>query len=261
MQGLGLTACQAKIYLMLCHFGCLDAKNISKHTSIARQDVYRVTADLENLRLIEKVISRPTKFRAMPLEKGVSFLLKQKQNELDTIESKTKSLLDKFDSNNEEQFTVNSEFVWVPGKEAFFYKMLTAIEKSQTSIDIVSSYKRVSNISIFSDALEAAWTRGVKCHIIMEEPEKSRAAEKTLKFLTKHSGCAVRFIPSAPESVMNIYDQKEILLVTDPKARLVESPALWSNNSSLISGMHHYFSCLWTAAQKKAANNINGKQG
>ena len=157
LQGLGLTLCQAKIYLSLCRFGCLDAKSISKDTNIARQDVYRVIADLEKSKLIEKVINRPTKFRAIPLKKGISFLLKQKHKELTIIESQTESLVDQFDHSNEQLLTEKAEFVWVPSKEAVLYKIQEAIENTQSSINLVSSYERISKISMFSEALEGAW--------------------------------------------------------------------------------------------------------
>ena len=257
LQGLGLTSCQAKIYLALCHFGVLDAKTISKHTSIARQDVYRVTADLETLGLIKKVICRPTKFRAIALEKGVTFLLKQKHNELDTIETESKSLLSKFDCSNKEETTEKPEFVWVPGKETFLDEMQNAIANAQTSIDILSSYKRFSNISLLSEAFEKAWSRGVKFRIIIGEPERSRASEAIFKFLSKSASTEVRFIPSTPETVMDIYDKKEILLITKPNTRMTESPALWSNNPSLVSGMQKYFTCLWDKAQKEPTYTNN----
>ena len=260
LQGLGLTLCQAKIYLTLCRFGCLDAKTISKNTHIARQDVYRVIADIESLRLIEKVITRPTKFRAIPLKKGASFLLKQKNIELNTITSQTRSLLDEFNPNKEEQMTEKAEFVWVPSKEAILYKIQESIENAQSSINLVSSYKRISKISTFSEALEGAWSRGVKCRIIIDKPEKSRASDEILNFLSKGACCEVRFLPSAPETVMTIYDRKEILIITDPNARMSESPALWSNNPSLISGMRDYFTIVWTTALKEPTYNIDGEQ-
>ena len=50
---------------------------------------------------------------------------------------------------------------------------------------------------------------------------------------------------------MTIYDQKEIFIVTNPNAELAESPALWSNNSGLISGMQDYFTILWNTAQEQ----------
>ncbi|MGD2066847.1 MAG: helix-turn-helix domain-containing protein [Candidatus Bathyarchaeota archaeon] len=260
LQGLGLTQCQAKIYLALCHFGWLDAKTISKHTHIARQDVYRVIADLERLRLIEKLISRPTKIRAIPLKKGVSFLLKQKHRELNTITSQTKSLLDEFNANKEEQMVEKAEFVWVPSKEAIIYKIQNAIENAQSSINIVSSYKRISKISMFSEALEGAWSRGVKCQIIIDKPEKNRASDEILNFLSKNACCEVKFLPSAPETVMTIYDRKEILIITDPNARLSDSPALWSNNLGLISGMWDYFTILWTTALEEPTYNIDSEE-
>jgi len=260
LQGLGLTLCQAKIYLALCRFGCLDAKTISKDTHIARQDVYRVIADLEKSRLVEKVINRPTKFRAIPLKKGISFLLKQKHKELSIITSQTKSLLDQFNHSNEQLLTEKAEFVWVPSKEAVLYKIQNAIENAQSSINLVSSYERISKISMFSEALERAWSRGVKCRIIIDKPEKSRASDEILNFLSKDVCCKVKFLPSSPETVMTIYDRKEILIFTDPNARLSESPALWSNNPSLISGMQNYFTILWTTALEEPAYHIDDEQ-
>ena len=156
--------------------------------------------------------------------------------------------------------TEKIEFVWVPSKEAIKYKIQNAIENAQSSINLVSSYKRISKISIFSEALEGAWSRGVKCHIIIDKPEKSRAADKVLNFLSKDACCEVRFIPSAPETVMTIYDRKEILIITNPNARMSESPALWSNNPSLISGMRDYFTILWITALEEPTYNIDGEQ-
>jgi len=260
LQGLGLTLCQAKIYLALCRFGCLDAKTISKDTHIARQDVYRVIADLEKSRLVEKVIDRPTKFRAIPLKKGISFLLKQKHKELSILASQTKSLVDQFNHSNEQLLTEKAEFVWVPSKEAVLYKIQNSIENSQSSINLVSSYERISKISMFSEALEGAWSRGVKCRIVIDKPEKSRASDEILNFLSKDDCCKVRFLPSAPETVMTIYDRKEILIFTDPNARLSESPALWSNNPSLISGMQNYFTILWTTALDEPTYHTDDEQ-
>ena len=260
LQGLGLTQCQAKIYLSLCRFGCLDAKTISKDTHIARQDVYRVLADLEKERLVEKVINRPTKFRAIPLKKGISFLLKQKHKELSIIASQTKSLVDQFNRSNEQLLTEKAEFVWVPSKEAVLYKIQESIKNAQSSINLVSSYERISKISMFSEALEGAWSRGIKCRIIIDKPEKSRASDEILNFLSKNASCKVKYLPSPPETVMTIYDRKEILIFTDPNARLSESPALWSSNLSLIAGMQNYFTILWTTALEEPTYHTDDEQ-
>jgi hypothetical protein len=59
---------------------------------------------------------------------------------------------------------------------------------------------------------------------------------------------------------MTIYDRKQILIFTDPNARLSESPALWSNNPSLISGMQDYFTILWTTALEEPAYHTDDEQ-
>lgn len=260
LMGLGLTSCQARVYLALCHFGGLEAKKISNYASIARQDVYRITADLESLGLIEKCISRPTIFCALPIEKGVSFLLKQRRKELGTMELKTKSLLKKFEPSNTELVTEKAEFVLVPGKETLSEKNRNSLENCQQTMCSVSSYKRFSKIFLFSEAIEGAWSRDVKCRFIMDKPEESIATKKVLKFLTKSPCCEVRFISSIPKTMMTIYDQREIFIISNPNAPISESPALWSNNSSLISGMQDYFTILWVTTQEKLDCSISGGQ-
>lgn len=252
LTDLGLTSCQAKVYLCLCHSGSLDAKTISKHTSIARQDIYRITTNLETLGLIETIIFRPTLFRALPIEKGVKFLLNRKQKELNETETKTKTLLKNFEEHNTTTLIAEKQkFVFVSGKEALIDKITESTKNTQNTIDSVNSYERLSNIFIFSEALEKAWSRGVKCRFIMNKPEQDAAAKKVLDFLTKHPNCQVKFIPRAPETVMTLHDQKEIFLFTNPNARMAESPALWSNNPSLISGMRDYFTIQWITALDK----------
>ena len=129
LEGLGLTSCQSRVYLALCHFGVLDAKTVSKYSGVPRQDVYRVTADLEGLGLIEKVISSPTSFNAIPVDKGSSILLRRRKEETGMLESKTRVLFENFKTNNKEMHVTKPEFVFVPGKEAYAERAKKLIEQ------------------------------------------------------------------------------------------------------------------------------------
>ena len=90
LTDLGLTLSQAKVYLALCRFGILDAKTVSKNAGVPRPDVYRITSELTQLGLIEQVISRPTNFRAIPVDKVTSILLKRRKEETGRLEAKTR---------------------------------------------------------------------------------------------------------------------------------------------------------------------------
>ena len=68
---LGLTSTQSKAFLALCQLGKSSPKTISKESKIARQDIYRVLAELQELGLVKKAISRPVIFEAFPLKDAI----------------------------------------------------------------------------------------------------------------------------------------------------------------------------------------------
>jgi hypothetical protein len=45
-----------------------------------------------------------------------------------------------------------------------------------------------------------------------------------------------------------IVDNNEVFLMTEPKANLSMSPALWSNNPSLITALTTCFNSIWKDA-------------
>ena len=260
LKELGLTLCQAKVYLTLCRFGNLDAKTVSKNAGVPRPDVYRITSGLIKLGLIEKVISRPTNFRAIPIEQVTSILLKRRKDDTCRLESKTRTFLEKFKTNNKELQVGETEFVLVPKNEAIVEKFRGLIENAQSSIDMVSSWKRFSGFLSFAEEIEKTWSNGVNCRFIVEIPEKGRVSDLVLDFCQKSSSCEVRFVPSPPQTVMSIHDKKEILIALDPKTVLSGSSALWSNNCSLLLAMQNHFDVLWLTALKDPAYNLDVEQ-
>jgi hypothetical protein len=58
------------------------------------------------------------------------------------------------------------------------------------------------------------------------------------------------FCPVPQKTVLGIYDRSEVFIVIDPEEGLFDSPALWSNNQSLISAIQDYFEMLWLTAME-----------
>jgi sugar-specific transcriptional regulator TrmB len=77
LTSLGLTILQAKVYLALVKSGSSTIREISKTSDVARQDLYRITSELQKLGLVERVIANPTEFRAIELTGGISILLQR----------------------------------------------------------------------------------------------------------------------------------------------------------------------------------------
>jgi len=251
LMGLGLTSCQTRVYLALCHCGNLDVKTVSKCANVPRQDIYRIAEDLKKLGLIETVISRPISFQALPLNNGTSILLKRRKLETKKLESKTNTILKNFKTNNKYLQIEEPEFVLIPGNDAVVERMKEAVEKAENSIDVVSTWKMFSHILSFAYVLEKAWSREVKCRFVTENPPKGGNPEAVLKFYRKTPFCEVRFVLSPPKTVLSIYDRKDVMLIVDPKMGLTKSPALWSNNPGLLAAMQDYYEVLWITALEK----------
>ena len=75
LVALGLTTLQAKVYLTLNKLE--EAKTKSETAKVARQEIYRVMNKLQNLCLVEKVIAKPVRYKAVPMQEAVPHLLKR----------------------------------------------------------------------------------------------------------------------------------------------------------------------------------------
>lgn len=253
LEGLGLSSTRARVYLALCHHGISNIKTISDIAGIARQDLYRITSDLMELGLIETVISRPISYKATPIEEGVSLLLRRRQKELSTLESKTRNLLQNFSSNNkkaEQEKSISAQFLLIPSSEMLISKLNGAINKTQSSIDVSTSWKRFKFACYqLCEALEKAWQRDVKGRAIIEKLEESNV--DSVETYWKSPYARIKYVQSPPKIVMAIYDKREVFIFVQSEANLMQSPALWSNNTSVVTMANNCFELLWITALEK----------
>ena len=157
LNQLGLTVCEARVYLALASSGTCSAKKISKISNISSPDVYRVLGRLQERGIIEKVISYPAIFKAVPMEKSLSILFKRKEKEFDALKEKTDRLVCSYKNSKRTESYRDEEhqFVIIPTKGAEIEKRRHLLEITHQSMDVVSSWKRFSK-TIFEFAAEAA---------------------------------------------------------------------------------------------------------
>ena len=91
---LGLTLKQARVYTALVESGPLRVSAISKISKVARQDIYGALLKLQQLGLVEKIIERPLKYRAVSVNEGVSLLLETKTEHYEKVRAEAQMLLD-----------------------------------------------------------------------------------------------------------------------------------------------------------------------
>jgi hypothetical protein len=111
--------------------------------------------------------------------------------------------------------------------------------------------------------MESAWAKNVKSRFIIESPLESITAKQLIQFCREKPFCQIKFIRHCPGTVLGIYDKKEVFIIANPKTDLPSSPALWSNNPSLIALSEDHFEILWLTAMERINGDLrkNEKKG
>jgi hypothetical protein len=138
----------------------------------------------------------------------------------------------------------------IPAGPANLKAFIDGLNEARTSVDDVLNWKgfetSIINVpEIYFDALK----RGVKIRYItniqsVDERTKTKVINK-LKMLRKLGYFEVRTINVDPLCVFAVFDGFKTCMCTLPTPNPIETPALWSNNPTLVNLAQSYFDCLW----------------
>ena len=248
LSRLGLTLCQARVYLSLVRSGMSTVKTISRVSRVPREDIYRITPALQKLGLVEKAITAPVMFKPTPLNETVHILMERKTKEYAELQAKTTELIQNYKGNNARMAFQEEgpQFVLIPKNKAVINKRRTMIENAQTSINIVTSQNRIPLWMLYlAEVINKAMKRGVNVRLITDKPKDENSLPEFIQTCKKNPCFEVRYIPTPPPAVISVYDTKEALIITSAISDPGQSPALWSTNPSLLVIIQDYFEIMW----------------
>jgi sugar-specific transcriptional regulator TrmB len=248
---LGLTKGQARVYLALVRSGISTIKTISRVTKIARQDIYRIMSTLEKIGLVEKVITAPTMFKAMPMRDGISFLIESKADEFSELNARATQLIKNSKTENKirENEGEGPEFILISQRKNIEKRRRNEIEAAQVSIDVIGLQKTIPRILfVYADEISEALKRGVKIRLAVEKSEDENSFPNALHVFKKYPSYQLRYTLAHPPVMLAVYDGKRMLVTVSQSEDMTQSPALWSNNPSLVAIVQHYFEILWNTS-------------
>lgn len=218
---------------------------ISDVSKVSRPDVYRVISELEALGLVERIIGKPTRYQAIPLETCTSILVQNMMNKFIETRKKIPILLKKLGQLSLEKSEDNkNEFSIIP-KELFLNRSKKLISNSKKSFYAVASTEKVVYPpDEYEDILENAADRGVDCRLIMCNPKNEKLKEILCKRATNGKNFQVRFVKGLPILAIGIFDGESALLNTKPYENF-DSSAFLSYNKSVVLLCEFYFERLW----------------
>ena len=250
LENLGLTGVQAKVYFALSKIEALTISEISEISKIYRTDLYEILPNLEKKGLVEREISQPIRYRAVPMKEGLDLLLQKKSRKYSELQNQVANLKEalKEPQKRKSKTIHKSKFVLI-SKNRIRESIGKSLDRTKSSVELVLSQPRFSKgLILFAEKIEKLCSRGVKWRFITEKPHLGRPFLNQIKELRKKPHCQIRFLTSVPPTILGTYDKKEVFIFKNPTTSINMSPALWSDNPSLIAIVTDYFEMLWLTA-------------
>lgn len=258
LSSFGMTVKQAKIYLTLVSLGIAQVGDISKHSKVRREEVYRILPKLEKMGLIEKTLSIPVTLKAAPVENALSILIRieeeKAKNRLDELVAKKEEFLSHHLTSMKENKSNGEQFALISEKTASLGKMTSLIEGANKEIICcISREKLFQFLKFSSEILAEATERGVKIRIISKSIEgEDKIANEIKRVIPNRKTVMLRYVESLPNHFM-VIDNAEVFIATSTEGYLAEHPLLWSNNQSQIMVYRKLFEDLWTSSVENVA--------
>ena len=246
----GLTPRQARLFLVLAKHKGSTAGAAASPSNLARQDVYKVLAELQQLGLVEKKIGNPTKFAAVPIQDACTELLNQRVTKTVALRAKMKTLTRSIERLNflavDDQ---DPRLLIIPKGEPFVRRIRKSIDNAQENIDFISS-RKASGLGLFllTESLKNAMHRGVKIRFITNTLEETDSQSAIPPVFMNNALFKIRVIPNRDSIRFCIYDRQEISVILSSKDYFTKSPLLWSDCASLVEIFKDYYEMMWLAA-------------
>lgn len=236
----GLTKYEALIYLSSLKIGLSTVSKIGKAAGIRREEVYRTIPRLEKAGLLERVLGRPIKVRALPIEDALDILVERKESEAskkirDLII--TKDMLVEKLGQETQKYQIKDEhenFVLITEKDTLSKRVSSLIERASSTIDFVDSFENTFRfVLMYAEALKIARKKDVRVRIITAYPNDAELIPKALKKHVPENSFVVKYQSTLP-SRYAIFDGTNALITTSAGDTFSESKCLWTNDTNLI---------------------------
>ncbi|NHI83934.1 MAG: hypothetical protein EAX81_06505 [Candidatus Thorarchaeota archaeon] len=242
----GLTPYEARVYLTAVKLGTASAGRISKIASIRREEVYRTLPKLEKAGLIDRVLGRPVKVRAIPLEEGLSMLIRRKEEEskkeLDRLKVKKEELIINFNSVSAPEVEEReSHFTLLAEREAVTARVNSLIQSSESDIDVVASSDDIIRFVMkYSNALCESADRDVRIRLITECPDDEKKVPDALSKHVPNNSFVLRYVEQIRSRYI-LFDGSEVMITTSAEGTMTESKYLWTDETSMVGLINRDF--------------------
>jgi sugar-specific transcriptional regulator TrmB len=246
-----LTKTQAKIFLAILQLNFATVREIAQHSKVRREQVYRITPQLEELGLVIRGVESPTRFRAIPMSDALSLLLDEirenADNNLATLAAKKEQVENNFNLKMIplQDDVPNPKFTLISERHQILNQINLMIQQAKAKISIIfSRHKILQFLSLYEEILSEAQQKGVTIRIITERSAILDDTSSMTKQLTTFSWLNIRYA-NPPLVHFIIVDDNELMLATSTNVYIGDHPKLWTTDEELLIEFQQYYASIW----------------
>lgn len=247
LEEIGFTQTQAKIYLALLKTGKTDAKTLEKIAKTTNQVIYRALNELQVRGLVEKKVTSPLQYEAVPINQAMEIILCEKTNELHNTLEKSKEIIKAVDrqlvfEDLEQDFQISV----IETKHSIINKSKLANQKVLKTVDCCSTFQRCIQMGQeISDTIKKAQDRDVKYRVILEKSSDKVCLPQELKKIVQCKNCQVKVAPCKLEINAVVFDGKYASFNYYSPKSFAKSPMVWTNHPAIVTAFEYYFLDKW----------------
>ena len=255
---LGFTETQTKLYLTLRKIGKANGRTLAKHAKVPRTVVYRVLDELQYKGMVEKEITQPYTFRAIPIQAGLKLLLKQKIDEDEEIRKETVIFLRKATKEGEKSsHEQNYKLVMIERKERIIQRVKQLHDNAKLCVDLLTTLQRLLQFLHETYCnMEEALLRGVQYRVVLDSFYNKTGLQTNLRALLSKPNFSLRLSNSALSVNAIVFDAKEACFCFYPSQPVQNSPIIWTNHPSFLAMYQNYFETVWQSAKTPTISQI-----
>jgi len=242
---------QAKTYLSLIGAERNKVQTISQSAGIDRSNTYRIIGQLQKFGLVEKILGKPTTYRARPLQEGISSLLASNKEHYNLIKTEAGELLHIVQTQYDYscRTAVEHSISLTSGFRAGGAGYSRDLRNARESLDYLCiDWKKVVRwFERFQEDYIQALSRGVEIRCIAQIPLNEKKPPIVQKFL-ETGFFKIRSASTAPHAGIDIWDRKTVHIIMYPGLELDGLEVIQSSNPALVELAQNLFETKWQLA-------------
>ena len=235
---------EVRVYLFLARYGSQKVQQIAENIGIHRTEAYKILSSLETQGLTTRILDKPMRFSALPLERVLENLIDERRKRITQLELRKRELLGMWSSLPKvEGLLSDKEMLQViEGRHQVIAKVSELLRGSESEFQAVVSDKEMIwlfNNFFFEEIADLVKERALDVRMMTQYSQTSTY------IIEKIDECDMdfAFLRKSNQPSFFVADNRQaLLLMNHDENKLV---GMWTNYGAIVASFRNLFDQLW----------------